>query len=147
MLDLPDVVDAEAVGQLDLGQRVLEQAMLGVAVPRPRQLVLVEESEAHCSAFREFRPSFSPCRQCAVQPPSTTRPAPVMKLASSDARKTMPLAMSSAMPSRPIGCRASDALRACSVSLVPTCWARMTKVFWPMSVSIRPGWIELTRMP
>src|SRR6187401_1512233 len=111
MLDLPDVVDAEAVGQLDLGQRVLEQAMLGVAVPRTGKLVLVEESETHGCLF------LCALSQCAVQPPSTTKPAPVMKLASSDARKTMPLAMSSASPRRPIGCRPIVAWRAFSVSL------------------------------
>ena len=32
VLDLPDVVDAEPVGQLDLGERVLEQPVLGAAV-------------------------------------------------------------------------------------------------------------------
>ena len=37
----------------------------------------------------------------AVYPPSTTKPEPVMKPASSDARNTMPSAMSSATPSRP----------------------------------------------
>jgi hypothetical protein len=42
---------------------------------------------------------------CAVMPPSTTRPAPVMKPASSEARKTMPLAMSVTFPMRPIGMR------------------------------------------
>ena len=49
MLDLPDVIDAEPVGQLDLGESVLEQAMLGVAVPRPRQLMLVQKPETHGS--------------------------------------------------------------------------------------------------
>src|SRR4051812_37245402 len=51
MLDLPDVIDAEAVGQFDLGQRILEQAMLGVAVPWAGQLVLIEESETHGSSL------------------------------------------------------------------------------------------------
>jgi len=40
---------------------------------------------------------------CAVNPPSTMRPAPVMNAASSDARKTIPFAMSVGVPSRPIG--------------------------------------------
>ena len=47
VLDLPHVVDAEAVGQLDLIQRVLEQLVLTAVAPRPRQLVLVEDSELH----------------------------------------------------------------------------------------------------
>src|SRR4051812_3010501 len=47
MLDLPDMVDAEAVGQFDLGQRILEELVLAAAVPRARKLVLVEESETH----------------------------------------------------------------------------------------------------
>ncbi len=42
---------------------------------------------------------------CAVMPPSMTRPAPVMKAASSEARKTIPLAMSVTVPMRPIGSR------------------------------------------
>jgi hypothetical protein len=47
MLDLPDVVDAETVGELDLGERILEQLVLAAAVPRTGKLVLVEESETH----------------------------------------------------------------------------------------------------
>ena len=34
VLDLPDVVDAEPVGQLDLVERVLEQLVLAVLGPR-----------------------------------------------------------------------------------------------------------------
>ena len=37
----------EPVGQLDLVERVGDQAALGVGVPRPRKLVLVEDAEAH----------------------------------------------------------------------------------------------------
>jgi hypothetical protein len=33
VLDLPRVVDAEAVGQLDLRERVLEEALLAAVVP------------------------------------------------------------------------------------------------------------------
>ena len=36
VLDLPGVVDAEPVGQLDLRERVLEQALLAAVVPGPR---------------------------------------------------------------------------------------------------------------
>src|SRR6266566_3012626 len=38
----------------------------------------------------------------AVMPPSMTSPAPVMKAASSEARNTMPLAISSGVPMRPV---------------------------------------------
>ncbi len=47
MLDLPDVVEAELVGELDLVERVLHQLVLGVGIPLlavtgPWDLVLVE---------------------------------------------------------------------------------------------------------
>src|SRR6185312_5466747 len=51
MLDLPGVVDAKLVGQLDLVERVLEELELVALVPRTRQLVLVEDSELHGWAF------------------------------------------------------------------------------------------------
>ena len=47
VLDLPAVLDAELVGELALLQRVLQQRVLGVLVPRTRQLVLVEQAELH----------------------------------------------------------------------------------------------------
>ncbi len=47
VLHLPGVIDAEPVGQLDLGQRVLEELELGPVFPGPRQLVLVEDPESH----------------------------------------------------------------------------------------------------
>ena len=53
MLDFPDVIDAEIVGQFDLRQRVLEQAMLGAFRPGTRQLVLVQKPEAHGSLLSE----------------------------------------------------------------------------------------------
>src|SRR4029077_7361262 len=54
-------------------------------------------------------------------------------------------AMSSATPSRPIGCAFMATLRALSTSL-PACLARAAKLCAPISVSITPGWIELTRL-
>ena len=57
----------------------------------------------------------------------------------------MASAMSSATPSRPIGCSFMATLRASSTS-VPVCLARATKDCAPISVSITPGWIELTRI-
>ena len=47
VLDLPRVVDAEPVGEFDLIERVLEQALLVAVVPRPRQLMFVEDAEFH----------------------------------------------------------------------------------------------------
>ena len=42
------VLDAERVGELDLLERVLEQRVLGVLVPGPGQLVLVERRRTSC---------------------------------------------------------------------------------------------------
>jgi hypothetical protein len=47
VLDLPRVVDAELVGELDLAERVLEELVLGPVVPGPGKLVLLEDSEFH----------------------------------------------------------------------------------------------------
>ena len=47
VLDLPHVVEADAVGQLHLVERVLEELVLVVGGPGSRELVLVEESEVH----------------------------------------------------------------------------------------------------
>ena len=47
VLDLPHVVEAHSVGQLDLLERVLEQLVLVVGTPRAGQLVLVENAELH----------------------------------------------------------------------------------------------------
>ncbi len=48
---LPDVIDAHPVGQLDLFERVLQQPVLVVGLPRPGQLVLVEDPETHGEGF------------------------------------------------------------------------------------------------
>ena len=56
VLHLPDAVEARALGHLNLLQRILEQAALGVLAPRPRELMLVEEAESH-SAGRIGRQS------------------------------------------------------------------------------------------
>ena len=47
VLDLPDVLDAERVGQLDLVERVRDQLVLGAVVPGSPDLVLVEDAELH----------------------------------------------------------------------------------------------------
>ena len=45
VLDLPDVINAEPVGELDLVERLLVELQLGIFLPRLRQLVLVEKPE------------------------------------------------------------------------------------------------------
>jgi len=47
MLDLPGMVVAQPVGELDLGQRVLIKLVLVAFFPGARQLQLVEDSELH----------------------------------------------------------------------------------------------------
>ena len=47
MLDLPGEVDPEAVGELDLIERVLEEPVLVALAPGARDLVLVEYAELH----------------------------------------------------------------------------------------------------
>ena len=56
VLDLPDVVEAEPVGQLDLIERVLEQFQLQPFGPRPWELMLVEDPELH--GVKLPRPAF-----------------------------------------------------------------------------------------
>ena len=43
VLDLPGIVEAKLVCQLDLVERILQQIVLGVLGPRPRKLVFVEK--------------------------------------------------------------------------------------------------------
>jgi hypothetical protein len=58
------------------------------------------------------RPGRGPiCAYCAVMPPSITSSEPVTQDDSSDARNSTPLAISSAVPSRPIGVRSSSTWR------------------------------------
>src|SRR6516165_7969069 len=51
VLHLPGIVNAQAVRQLDLIQRVLEEAELGAGLPGTRQLVLIEDPEFHGRSF------------------------------------------------------------------------------------------------
>ena len=44
--------DAEAIGELHLIERLAKQALLVALAPRPRQLVLVEDSELHVDSLR-----------------------------------------------------------------------------------------------
>ena len=47
MLDLPHVLDAEPVGQLDVFQRFPIDAVLRISVPGARDLMFVEDAEFH----------------------------------------------------------------------------------------------------
>jgi hypothetical protein len=47
VLDLPHVLDAEPVGELDLFERVVDERLLARLIPRPAHLVLVEDAELH----------------------------------------------------------------------------------------------------
>src|ERR1700688_4393106 len=51
MLHLPHVIIAEFISELDLGERILEQFVLAVLIPRPWQLVLVKNAEFHCRSL------------------------------------------------------------------------------------------------
>ena len=74
VLDLPGVVDAQAVGELHLVERLLIELELAALAPRPRQLVLVEDAELHLV-------SLSCCLYClpsyraAARAAKDTRPA------------------------------------------------------------------------
>ena len=59
VLDLPRVVVAEAVGELDLVEAVVEQPVLVAVGPRPGQLVLVEDPELH----RSSGPTWASCHR------------------------------------------------------------------------------------
>ena len=56
MFDGPRMVDAEPIRELDLIEGVLEQLELTAFVPRPRELVLVEDAESHVSPSRPLSP-------------------------------------------------------------------------------------------
>ena len=47
VLDHPNVVVVEPVGQLDLLQGILKEIVLARGRPRPRQLMLIENAEFH----------------------------------------------------------------------------------------------------
>src|SRR6516164_2097663 len=51
VLHLPGIVNAQAVRQLDLIQRVLEEAELGARLPGTWQLMLIEDPEFHVRSF------------------------------------------------------------------------------------------------
>ena len=48
VLDLPRVIDANAVGELYLFERFAIDSMLSISVPGSRNLVLIKDAEFHC---------------------------------------------------------------------------------------------------
>lgn len=76
-----------------------------------------------------------------VIPPSTERAVPVMKLASSDARKATAFATSSGLPIRPIGCSLHSSFLYSSIGLFNN-WASCLNI----GVSISPGHTQFTLM-
>ena len=50
VLDLPHVVEAEAIGELDLIERIVEQLLLSALAPGLRQLMFIEDAELHLSS-------------------------------------------------------------------------------------------------
>ena len=49
VLDLPRVVDADAVGEFDLFERLAINSVLGISVPGPWNLVFIKDAEFHLS--------------------------------------------------------------------------------------------------
>jgi hypothetical protein len=47
VLDLPGVIDTEPVGELYLIERVLKQLEFVTFMPRPRELMFIEDAEFH----------------------------------------------------------------------------------------------------
>src|SRR5207244_646352 len=78
VLHLPDAVEPDPVGQLDLLERVAHQALLAVLVPRPRQLVLVAQPEPHGSTDFGRPPPPPPPRpsRCPALPLAALLPPP-----------------------------------------------------------------------
>ena len=54
MFDLPCVVKAQPVGQLDLFKSLVKKIALVALVPGPRQLEFMENSEAHVPPFAKM---------------------------------------------------------------------------------------------
>src|SRR5262249_46704608 len=78
---------------------------------------------------------------CAVQPPSSVRIDPVAKRLSSLARKRMPAAISSGVPSRPINWRCSRPWRIAAAS------GLLARISEKYGVSMVPGATALHLMP
>jgi hypothetical protein len=58
VLDLPGIVETQAIGELDLVERLVKQPVLVSGFPRLRQLELVKDAKSHGFTFaRIFSPS------------------------------------------------------------------------------------------
>jgi len=71
VLDLPDVVEADPVGDLDLLEGVVQQPVLASVRPRARKLMLVEDAELHPRSRRPASPlePKSTLDQSSARPP------------------------------------------------------------------------------
>ncbi len=67
VLDLPRVVEAEPVGELDLLERLVEESMLVPGVPGLRQLELVENAKSHRSVLARVILDSREALQCATK--------------------------------------------------------------------------------
>src|SRR6478672_10229804 len=56
VLDLPRVVDADAVGEFDLFQRLAIDSVFSISVPGSRNLVFVKDTELHLFYLLRSRP-------------------------------------------------------------------------------------------
>ena len=89
VLDLPDVVDAHPVGDLDLVEGVLEQLVLvALALPRTGVLMLVEDAEAHGGTEGRDDRTGGPHRAQAAQEPAFASRYPVGDATTSAPRRT-----------------------------------------------------------
>src|SRR5699024_2605697 len=79
------------------------------------------------------------CSGHMPMPPSTGRPAPVMNLAASEARKTTASAMSSTCPRRPCGVRSTTACAAASADGKRPASAQSAASWLPIVVGVSPG--------
>ena len=71
VLHFPGVVVAEPIGQRDLVQRLMKQIALVALVPGPRQLQLVENSEAHFHPLANI--VIRGCVRCRERAPAAPR--------------------------------------------------------------------------
>ena len=127
----PPAAALRPIRSLAQSGRSLRSGRAGKGATRATPAIQVRRADAPCFfdlCRRLAAPSSAPpgrepmCAYCAVMPPSITSSEPVTQDDSSDARNSTPLAISSAVPSRPIGVRSSSAwrtagsLKRCSVS-------------------------------
>ena len=66
MFDLPHEVDAEAIGERDLLERVLDEPVLALRLPGPAHLMLIEDPELHGADVSTRRSGRCPAAQVAA---------------------------------------------------------------------------------